>query len=66
MIDSLHSGDDLHPLWVVLVNVLDQFRLCVGRTGNKNRASVRNRFHDGVKVIVIPSAACPLPMELAL
>ena len=53
MIDSLHSGDDLHPLWVVLVNVLDQFRLCVGRTGNENGTSVRNRFHDGVKVIVI-------------
>jgi len=53
MIDRFHSRDDLHQLWIVLVNVLDQFGLRVCRSGNENRSSVCNRFHDGVKVVVI-------------
>src|SRR5271168_2211088 len=34
-------------------NMLDQFRLCVGRPGDENRTGVCNRFGDGVKIVVI-------------
>jgi hypothetical protein len=35
------------------VNVLGQFGLCVGRPGDENRTGIRNRFRDGVKVVMI-------------
>jgi hypothetical protein len=53
MIDGFHSGDSLHPLWIVLLNVFDQFGLCVGRSGNENGTSVRNRLCDSLEVVVI-------------
>jgi hypothetical protein len=37
----------------VLVNVLDQFGLGIGRPGNKNRAGVGNRCGDGLEKVVI-------------
>src|ERR1700694_5806731 len=42
MIDGFHSDDDVHQLWIVVVNVLDQFGLCIGWSGNENRTGVRN------------------------
>src|ERR1700730_10395560 len=34
-------------------NMLDQLRLCVGRSGDENCTGVGNRFRDGVKIVVI-------------
>ena len=53
MIDGFHPDDHRHPLRIVLVNVLEQLGLGVGRPGYENRARVCNRIHDGVKIIVI-------------
>jgi hypothetical protein len=30
MIDGFHADDDVHQLGIVVVNVLDQFGLCIG------------------------------------
>jgi len=42
MIDSFHSDDDVHQLGIVVVNVFDQFGLCIGWPCNENRTSVCN------------------------
>ena len=42
MIDSFHSDDDVHQLGIVVVNVLDQFGLCIGWSRNENRTGVGN------------------------
>ena len=42
MIDSFHSDDDIHQLGIVVVNVLDQFGLCIGWSRNENRTGVGN------------------------
>ena len=40
MIDSFHSDDDVHQLGIVVVNVFDQFGLCVGWPYNEDCTSV--------------------------
>ena len=40
--DSFHSDDDIHQLGIVVVNVLDQFGLCIGWSRNENRTGVGN------------------------
>jgi len=42
MIDGFHSDDDVHQLGIVVVNVLDQFGLCIGWSRNENRTGVCN------------------------
>jgi hypothetical protein len=42
MIDGFDSDDDVRQLGIVLVNVLDQFVLCIGGSGNENRTGVGN------------------------
>ena len=42
MIDSFHADDDIHQLGIVVVNVLDQFGLCIGWSCNENRTGVCN------------------------
>jgi hypothetical protein len=42
MIDSFHSDDDVHQLGIVVVNVFDQFGLCIGWSCNENRTGVCN------------------------
>ena len=42
MIDSFHSDDDVHQLGIVVVNVFDQFGLCIGWPCNENRTGVFN------------------------
>jgi hypothetical protein len=53
VIYGFHSGDDLHPLWVMPMNVLDQFGLGVSRSGYENGARTRKRVYNGAKVIGI-------------
>jgi hypothetical protein len=53
MIDRFHSDDDVHQLGVVMMNVLDQFCLCIGWSGDEDSPSVRNRLSDRVKIVVI-------------
>jgi len=53
MIDGFHADNNLHQLGIVLVNVLDQFGLGIGRPGNKNRAGVGNRCSDCLEKVVI-------------
>ena len=40
-------------LGIVMVNVLDQFSLCVGWSGDENCTGVCDRFSDRVKIVVI-------------
>jgi hypothetical protein len=42
MIDGFHSDDDFHQLGIVVVNVLDQFGLCIGGSRDKHRTGVYN------------------------
>src|SRR5580700_8550893 len=53
MVDSFHSNDDVHQLGIVVVNVLDQFGLCIGWSGNEDCTGVCNRFSGGVEIVVI-------------
>ena len=53
MIDSFYSDDDVHQLGIVVMNVFDQFSLCIGWSRNENRTGVCNRLADCVKIIVI-------------
>ena len=49
MVDGFHAGDDLHQLRVVVVDVLDELGLGVGRPGDEHGAGVRNRLRDPVE-----------------
>ena len=53
MIDSFQSDDDVHQLGIVVVNVFDQFGLCVGWSRYENPPGVRNCFSDCVKIVLI-------------
>jgi hypothetical protein len=53
MIDRFHSGDDVHQLGVMMMNVFDQFCLCIGWTRDENSTSVRNRLSDCVEIVMI-------------
>jgi hypothetical protein len=53
MIHGLHADNGVHHLGIALLNVFDQFRLCIGRSRNENLPGVRNGFRDGLKKVVI-------------
>ena len=53
MIDRFHPGDDVHQLGVMMMNVFDQFYLCIGWTRNEDSASVRKRLGDCVEIGMI-------------
>jgi hypothetical protein len=53
MIDRFNSDDDVHQLGVVMMNMLDQFCLCIGWSSDEDGASVRNRLGDRVKIVMI-------------
>jgi hypothetical protein len=42
MIDRFHSDDDVDQFWIVVVNVFDQFGLCIGWSCDENRTRVCN------------------------
>ena len=53
MIDRFHPRDDVHQLGVMMMNVFDQFCLCIGWTCDQNGSSVRNRLGDCVEIVMI-------------
>lgn len=53
MINSLHPENCLHKLGIMVLDVFDQFSLCKGWPGDKNRAGIRNRVSNGVKIGLI-------------
>jgi len=53
MIDGFHSYYDVHQLGIVVVDVFDQFCLCIGWTRNEDSASVRKRLGDCVEIVMI-------------
>jgi hypothetical protein len=53
MVDSFHPSDSFDKPGVMQANVLDQFRLRIGRPCNQHRAGAGNGFGDGVKIFVI-------------
>ena len=65
MIDGFHPDDHVHQFGIMVVNVLDQFGLCVGWSRDENGTGVCNRFSGGVQVLVIRRRV-PAPMEFAL
>jgi hypothetical protein len=65
MIDGFHSDDHVHQFGIVVMNVLDQLRLCIGWSGNENCTGVRNRFGNFVKIVVI-FPGVPVPNGVCL
>jgi hypothetical protein len=53
MIDRFHPGDDVHQLGVMMMNVFDQFCLCIGWPRNEDGPSVRKRLGDCVQIVMI-------------
>jgi hypothetical protein len=65
MIDRFDAGNGLHLAWFVLVDVLDQLGLGVGRAGDENGIGVGERFGDGVKILMI-SGSVSAPDRIGL
>jgi len=53
MIDRFDAGNGFDLAGLVLMNVLDQLGLGVGRAGDENGISVGERFGDGVKIVMV-------------
>ena len=53
VIDSFHTDDYIHQSGIMFADVLDQLGLGIGRPGNENRASIRDRLSDSLKEGVI-------------
>ena len=53
VVDSFHSDNDVHQLGIVVVNMFDQFKLCIGGSCNENCTGVCNGFSGCVKKDVI-------------
>jgi hypothetical protein len=53
MIDGFHSGDELRLLRGMLVDVLDQFSLCIRGPGYQYRTGACDGVGDGLKIVVI-------------
>ena len=53
MINGFHPEDKLHQLGIMVLDVFDQFSLCIGWPRNKNRAGICNGFSNGVKKAII-------------
>ena len=65
MIDRFHSDDDVHQLGIVVVNVLNQFGLCIGWSRNEDRTGICDCFGSSVKVVVT-LCGVPAPDGLGL
>jgi hypothetical protein len=53
MIDRFHAGYGFHFVRLMLVNMLNQLGLGIGRAGDENGIGVREGFGDGAKVLMI-------------
>jgi hypothetical protein len=49
VIDGFHTDDYIHQSGIMFADVLDQLGLGIGRPGNENRASIRDRLSDSLK-----------------
>jgi hypothetical protein len=56
MINRFDSGDSSCQTRTVLFDVLEQFRLCVGRAGDQDHAGIGNRFSHPLEKVVILSS----------
>ena len=53
VIDAFHADDLLRHLRIVLADMFDQRGLGVGRTGDEDRAGIRDRLRDRVQKGVV-------------
>jgi hypothetical protein len=53
MIDGLNTDNFGHQFGVVMMNVLYQFSLCIGWSGNQNRTSIFDGIGHGMEKGVI-------------
>ena len=53
MIYGFNPGYVPDPIWIVMVNVLDQLNLGVGWPSDKNRTRICNRLRHRMKVILV-------------
>jgi hypothetical protein len=53
VIDGFHTDDYIHQSGIMFADVLDQLGHGIGRPGNENRASIRDRLSDSLKEGVI-------------
>jgi hypothetical protein len=58
MIDCLHANNGAHQLGTVVVNVLDQLGLCIGRPSDKDRTSICDGIRGYLQIGVI---LCRMP-----
>jgi hypothetical protein len=53
MIDGLHADNGAHQLGTVVVNMLDQFGLCIGWPNDEDRACICDGIRDRLQIDVI-------------
>lgn len=53
MIDRFYADDLSHQRWLMLVNVLHELGLRIGRSRDEHRAGIGDRLRDSLKEIVI-------------
>ena len=53
MINRFDRGDSSRQIRTVLFDVLEQIRLCVGRTGDQDHSGIGNRFSHPLEKVVI-------------
>ena len=53
MVHGLHSRNNVHHCWIVVVDMFHQFRLGVCRACYENRTSAFYRLDNAVKEILI-------------
>jgi hypothetical protein len=53
MIDGLYADNGAHQLGNVMVNMLDQLGLCIGRPNDKDRAGICGGIRDRLQIGVI-------------
>ncbi len=60
MVNGFHAKNDVHQLGVMVVNVLDQLSLGIGRPGDQNRARIGNglgnRMQKRMVFTIMPAA----------
>ena len=67
MVDRFRPGDEIRQLGVMIMNVFDQFCLCIGWTRNEDSARVRKRLGDCVEIAMIfRGASAPNGVRLVM
>ena len=65
VIDRFHRRDSRCQVRLVLFDVLEQFRFCVGRAGDQDHTGIGNRLgHPLEKVVIFGGMSTPIQLAL--